>query len=76
MCDRPWACEPGAALISLPASGSWPTSTGADGHPLNRPADPPSWLSPDGLRHAWVVVPVGMTGHSPRAPALPEEPPL
>jgi hypothetical protein len=30
-----------------------------DGYPLNRPADPPSWLSPDGLRHAWVPVPVG-----------------
>jgi hypothetical protein len=30
-----------------------------DGYPLNRPADPPSWLSPDGLRHARAAVPVG-----------------
>ncbi|MGW4940024.1 GNAT family N-acetyltransferase [Actinoplanes sp. NPDC004185] len=36
-----------------------------DGYPLNWPADPPAWLTPPGLRGAWVAVDgQTVTGHA------------
>ena len=42
-----------------------------DGHPVNWPADPPSWLSPPRLHRAWVAGPGGsVVGHAvPGTPA-------